>query len=72
MSLSSLPIEENYVGFEFFTTVVMKSIIFWDIILFITIAVKTSNPEVSSGLDTRSKSHHNAGQTTVRANPQKL
>jgi hypothetical protein len=30
MSMSDLPIEENYVGFEVSTAVVMKSIIFWD------------------------------------------
>jgi hypothetical protein len=30
LSMSSLPIEENYVGFEVFTAVVLKSIIFWD------------------------------------------
>jgi hypothetical protein len=31
MSMSGLPIEEIYVGFEVFTGVVIKSIIFWDI-----------------------------------------
>jgi hypothetical protein len=30
LSMSSLPIEENYVGFGVFTAVGMKSIIFWD------------------------------------------
>jgi hypothetical protein len=29
--MSGLSIEENYVGFEVFAAVVMKSIIFWDI-----------------------------------------
>jgi hypothetical protein len=44
MSLISLPIEENYVGFEVSTAVVMKGIISQKMILFITTAVENSNP----------------------------
>jgi hypothetical protein len=56
--MSSFPIEENYIGFEVLTAVVMKSSIFWDISpcipvhgitsqkieLFVTTTVRTSNP----------------------------
>jgi hypothetical protein len=30
VSMSSLPIEENYVGFEVFIAVAMKNAVFWD------------------------------------------
>jgi hypothetical protein len=41
LSLSSLPIEENYVRFEVSTAVTMMIIIFWDMIIIIVTAVET-------------------------------